>query len=140
MITKKQITNILSWLFLSGVLFYFAYAKGWIFAGFESISPQQAYTFLHNEENITLLDVRTPDEFSSEHIEGATLIPLQILEQNLPKLANARNQKIIVYCRSGMRSVTASRILSANGFTPLNVKGGIEVWKSEGVKGIITEK
>lgn len=138
--TKKQMTNSLSWLFLAGVLVYFAYAKGWIFAGFESISPQQAYTLLHSEDNVTLLDVRTPDEFSTEYIEGATLIPLQTLEQNLPKLANARHQKIIVYCRSGMRSVAASRILSAHGFTPLNVKGGIEGWKSEGVKGIITEK
>jgi rhodanese-related sulfurtransferase len=40
-------------------------------------------------------------------------------------LKQDKNKKIIVYCRTGSRSVSASRILEAHGFTPLNVKGGI---------------
>jgi rhodanese-related sulfurtransferase len=40
-------------------------------------------------------------------------------------LKQDKDKKIIVYCRTGSRSVTASRILEKNGFTPLNVKGGI---------------
>jgi len=82
---------------------------------------------------VTLLDVRTPDEFTQEHIEGAVLIPLQTLDRNLGLIANVKNQKIIVYCHSGNRSVAASRLLAENGFTPLNVKGGITEWKAQGL-------
>jgi rhodanese-related sulfurtransferase len=130
--TRQQITNILSWILLTGVILYFAYAKGWIFAPFESITPQQAHELLQNDPNVTLLDVRTPEEFAEEHIAEATLIPLQILEENIPKLSNAKETKIIVYCRSGTRSVAASRILTENGFDVLNVKGGINGWKDAG--------
>jgi len=47
------------------------------------------------------------------------------LAQNLAMLKNDKNKKIIVYCQTGNRSVSASRILEKNGFTPLNVKGGM---------------
>lgn len=132
--TKKQITNILFYFVVAAIAMYLAYAKGWILTDFESISPKQAYTLLKDDTNITLLDVRTPDEFSKEHIEGATLIPVQELSENLSKLD--KEKKIIVYCHSGMRSIAASRILVKNGFTPLNVTGGITAWKNEGL-GVI---
>ena len=131
--TKKQITNILYWAAFSTITIYFAYSKGWIFTDFESISPKQAYSLLKNDTNVTLLDVRTPEEFSQEHIEGATLIPLQSLNENLSQLQSVKEKKVIVYCHSGTRSVAASRILVKNGFIPLNVTGGITAWKSEGL-------
>jgi len=40
-------------------------------------------------------------------------------------LKDDKHKKLIVYCRSGSRSVTASRILKERGFTPINVNGGI---------------
>lgn len=129
---KKQIINLLYWIVFISIGLYFAYAKGWIFADFESITPQQAHTLLENDKNVFLLDVRTQDEFSKEYIEGATLIPVQVLSENLSKLQNVKSKKIIVYCHSGNRSVAASRILVKNGFIPLNVKGGISRWKNEG--------
>jgi len=131
--TKKQITNILFYFVIAAIATYLAYAKGWILTDFESISPKQAYTLLKNDTNVALLDVRTPDEFSQEHIEGATLIPVQELSENLSKLENVKEKKIIVYCHSGTRSVAASRILVKNGFIPLNVTGGITAWKTEGL-------
>lgn len=131
--SKKQITNILYWIAFAAIALYFAYSKGWILADFESISPKQAYTLLQKDENVTLLDVRTPEEFAQEHIEGAILIPVQVLNENLSKLQNVKEKKIILYCHSGNRSVAASRILEKNGFTPLNVKGGITQWKSDGL-------
>lgn len=131
--TKKQITNILFYVAIAAIALYFAYFKGWIFSNFESISPKAAHELIQSDTNITLLDVRTPQEFASEHIEGATLIPVQELSENLSRLAEVKDKKIIVYCHSGMRSVAASRILENNGFTPLNVTGGISAWKSEGL-------
>ncbi len=118
-------TNILYWIAMVGLLFYFSYTKGWIFANFESITPQQAKILLEDDNNVTLLDVRTIEEFKTGHIRDAQLIPLSKLENNLNKLQAVKNKKIIVYCRTGSRSVSASRILQKHGFTPLNVKEGI---------------
>ena len=122
---KKNSINILYWIAMVGLVVYFSYTKGWILANFESITPKQAQTLLQNDENVTLLDVRTIGEFKSGHLRDAKLIPLSKLEENLDKLQADKHKKIIVYCRSGNRSVSASRILEKHGFTPLNVKQGI---------------
>lgn len=121
----KKITNILYYIAMGIMLFYFAYNKGWILADFDSISPQEAVTRIEKENDIVVLDVRTPQEYQQLHLRGATLIPLQQLEANLHKLQPHRNQPILVYCRSGNRSVAASRILASHGFHPVNIKEGI---------------
>ena len=108
-----------------GLVFWFSYTKGWILANFESIDAKTALTLLENDNNVSLLDVRTIPEYKEGHLRDATLIPVDALENNLGMLKKVKNKKIIVYCRSGSRSVVASRILEKNGFTPLNVKGGI---------------
>jgi rhodanese-related sulfurtransferase len=130
---KKQLLNIGYWILFIAILGYLAYSKGWIFSNFESITPKEAQALIQSGEKVTLLDVRTPDEFTKEHIEGAILIPLQTLDKNLALIANVKNQKILVYCHSGNRSVSASRLLADNGFTPLNVSGGITEWKAQGL-------
>ena len=121
----KKVTNILYWIAMVGLVFWFAYTKGWILANFESIDAKTALTLLENDNNVSLLDVRTIPEYKEGHLRDATLIPVDALENNLGMLKKVKNKKIIVYCRSGSRSVVASRILEKNGFTPLNVKGGI---------------
>ena len=121
----KKTSNILYWIAMAGLLFYFAYTKGWILANFEFITPKQAEALILNDDNVTLLDVRTVEEYKSGHIRGAKLIPVGKLEANLDKLKADRHKKIIVYCRSGNRSVAASRILEKHGFVPLNVKQGM---------------
>lgn len=131
--TKKQLLNLFYWSAFIALTIYFAYSKGWILTDFENISPTQAQELLNKDNNTVLLDVRTPDEFSSGHIQGATLMPVQLLSQNLTELDEIKNKKIIVYCASGMRSISASRTLSDNGFTVLNMRGGIGQWKSDGL-------
>ena len=121
----KKYTNLLYWIAMAGLVFWFAYSKGWILANFESIDAKQAIHLLENDDNVTLLDVRTIQEYKSGHLRDATLIPVQALSENLGMLKQDKDKKIIVYCRTGSRSVSASRILEKNGFTPLNVKGGI---------------
>ena len=117
--------NILYWVAMIALIFYFAYTKGWILANFDSITAKQAETLLVNDDNVTLLDVRSIPEYKIGHVRGAKLIPLGKLEANLDKLKSDKNKKIIVYCRSGNRSVAASRILEKHGFVPLNVKQGM---------------
>jgi len=129
---RKTLTNILYWIAMAGIAVWFSYTKGWILADFESISPKQAITLLKNDNNVTLLDVRTPREFKSGHLKGAIAVPLGKLESRLDKLTPMKSTKILVYCRSGNRSVAASRILKKHGFTPVNIK--------EGIVGLIREK
>jgi rhodanese-related sulfurtransferase len=133
---KKQLLNIGYWVAIIALLGYLAYSKGWIFTNFQSITPQQANELMKTDAKVSILDVRTPDEFAQGHITGATLIPLQTLDKNLMLIAGVKSQKIIVYCHSGNRSVAASRILVKNGFTPLNLKGGITEWKAQGLPTI----
>jgi len=121
----QKYTNILYWIVMAALLFWFAYSKGWILANFESIDTKQAIVLIEKDENVTLLDVRTIEEYKEGHLRDATLIPVQVLAQNIGMLKTEKNKKILVYCATGNRSVTASRILEENGFTPINVKGGI---------------
>jgi len=121
----KKIINILYWVAMAGLLFWFAYSKGWILTHFQSIDAKQALHLLENDDNVTLLDVRTIAEYKEGHLRDATLIPVQVLSENLGMLKTDKHKKILVYCRTGNRSVAASRILEEHGFTPVNIKGGI---------------
>ncbi len=135
----KNVTNILYWLAMLGMAFWFAYSKGWILADFESIDAKTAISLLENDENVSLLDVRTIQEYKTGHLQDATLIPVQALSSNLGMLKQDKNKKILVYCQSGNRSVSASRILKSNGFTPINIKGGIIALKGEKIE-IVQQK
>jgi rhodanese-related sulfurtransferase len=116
---------ILYWIAMAALFISFAYSKGWILADFEFINAKQAIVLLSDDSNITLLDVRTVREYEDRHLKNAINIPVQKLDSSLNRLEKMKDQRIIVYCRSGSRSIKASRILEKNGFTPLNVEGGI---------------
>ena len=122
--TKQE--RWIDWLYyiaMAGLLLWFGYSRGWILADFESVDPAQAIEVIRNDKNITLLDVRTPAEYQSGHLKGAQNIPLDTLEKKLGLLDKKR--KILVYCRSGSRSISASRILERHAYTPVNIKEGI---------------
>ncbi len=75
--------------------------------------------------------MRTEDEYNAAHIEGAILIPLSELCNRTEELN--KSKKIVVYCRSGHRSATASGILVEHGFKRVyNVLGGINEWEERG--------
>jgi molybdopterin/thiamine biosynthesis adenylyltransferase/rhodanese-related sulfurtransferase len=80
-------------------------------------------------EDHLLLDVRTPDEFETAHIEGALLIPLAELPGRLNELDAWRARPIVVQCRTGARSAQAQDLLEAAGFEQVeNLDGGIDAW------------
>ena len=113
---------------------YFLYTKGYILANFEKISPKEAYEMIQKEKDIVILDVRTPEEYKNDgHIKNSILIPLDQLPNKVEELKKYKDKKFIVYCRSGNRSVAASRFLSNLGFKVYNLDGGIIAWKNEGL-------
>ncbi|MDR0228822.1 MAG: rhodanese-like domain-containing protein [Flavobacteriaceae bacterium] len=72
-------------------------------------------------EGAFLVDVRTSAEFRGGSVAGAMNIPLDRLESQLHKLP--QDSKIVVFCRSGMRSAQAKRLLSNKGYTQV-INGG----------------
>lgn len=92
-------------------------------------------------DSVQLLDVRTPQEYSEGHIEGAINIDIhsddfrQIAEKELSK-----DSTVFVYCRSGRRSLDAADRLTKLGYKVVNLKGGIIEWKDSGLTVTITEK
>ncbi len=126
----KKHTKLIYWLIFLILIFYILYQRGYIFRNFEHISVEDAYKQLLVDDNITLIDVRTTQEIKKDgKIKNSILIPVQILERNIDQLEKYKTKKIFVYCRSGFRSVSASRILANHGFHSYNMQGGIKAWK-----------
>ncbi len=76
----------------------------------------------YKAEGASFIDVRTPGEWDEGHIEGATLIPLQIIAQNVEKI-KSMPQPILTYCRSGARAGQATNFLSQHGIEVYNAGG-----------------
>jgi NADPH-dependent 2,4-dienoyl-CoA reductase/sulfur reductase-like enzyme len=81
---------------------------------------------LPRDGSVTLLDVRTPGEYASGHIDGFVNIELDALRDNLSRLDVAK--PAYVHCRSGLRSYLACRILTQNGFDCYNLSGGYRLY------------
>jgi phage shock protein E len=74
-----------------------------------------------------LVDVRTPEEFAAGHIAGATNVPLQKLPEEAKHLAE-EHKPIVVYCRSGLRSGAARRLLRQAGIAHVYDLGAMSRW------------
>lgn len=91
----------------------------------DEVSGAQARKLV--EQGATLLDVRTPGEFESGHIDGAVNLPIQQFGQRQAELAKLE-QPIVVYCQSGGRSASALDALRDMGVKDVYDLGGIGSW------------
>jgi len=85
------------------------------------------------DKSVVLLDVRTPLEFATGHIAGATNIDFEsgTFASDIQKLDMTKTYA--VYCRSGNRSGQATAIMAKDGFKSIfNLNGGINIWQSAG--------
>lgn len=73
----------------------------------------------------TILDVRTPAEYNSGHIDGAINIPVDQVASRIDEIKDMP-KPIVAYCRSGNRSGMAVSILKQNGITDAINGGGID--------------
>lgn len=100
-------------------------------AGARSIAPEALAARLAGAAPPLVLDVREPEEFVGAlgHVRGALLVPLDLLERRLPKLAGYLDREVVVVCRAGARSATACAILTKAGFARVeNLDGGMLAW------------
>lgn len=101
-------------------------------ASYRELSAAEAGKILQNT-NPLILDVRTQGEFQQGYIQGANLLPVQVLQQNMQNLERYKNQDILIYCASGNRSTVASRLLIESGFMKIyNLRYGINDWAQRG--------
>ncbi len=118
----------------------FGYLSGgimaWLMSGrpvdqLEQTSPQQLAECL-KKGGIRIIDVRTPSEWESGHIEQAEHFPLsEILENRLP--AAKQDEELVVQCRSGYRANIAASILRRAGFSRVkSLAGGTFAWSNAG--------
>jgi rhodanese-related sulfurtransferase len=94
------------------------------------VTAQQAKTILEKDSTLVVLDVRTPEEFKNQigRLPRAINIPVQEFEKRVHELEKYRSREILVYCRSGNRSMRASAILLKRGFKIIHLDGGILQW------------
>ena len=88
------------------------------------------------ETDYLLVDVREPEEYESEHIPGAKLLPLSELEGRLDELPEDR--ELIFYCRSGSRSKVGAVFARDSGLIGTaiyNLVGGISAWEGKTLVG-----
>ena len=81
---------------------------------------------LRMDDNVTLLDVRTPAEFSRGHIDGFLNIPVDELRDRMGEIPPGK--PVYVICQSGLRSYIACRILAGNGYDCYNFSGGFRFY------------
>ncbi|MDY4754394.1 MAG: rhodanese-like domain-containing protein [Candidatus Faecousia sp.] len=104
-------------------------------ATYRQISQEEAAEIMKKQEDFLLLDVRTQAEFEDRHIPGAICIPNETIGTGeIPELSD-KNQRILVYCRSGNRSKQAAEKLARLGYTNVLEFGGINTWTGETVSG-----
>ena len=83
--------------------------------------------------DITLVDVRTPDEFALGSITGAINIPLDEMRQRLAEIPT--NRPVWLFCGVGLRGYLASNILKANGYSEVrNLIGGLKTYNAATAK------
>ncbi len=98
-------------------------------AEYIQITQAEAKSIIDSDEECIILDVRTEEEFSSGHIEGAILIPDNEIADRAEAELPDRDMLILVYCRSGNRSKSASETLVSLGYTNVKEFGGINTWE-----------
>jgi rhodanese-related sulfurtransferase len=85
---------------------------------------------LINRSNALVLDVREQNEYDTGHIINSRLISKGKLKERIGELEKYRERPIVVVCRSGNRSESATAFLNKQGFTQVhNLTGGVMAWQ-----------
>ena len=95
------------------------------------IGPSRARAIMQANPDAIILDVRTQQEFDEERIPGAVLLPYDNVGDYAHAVLPDKDAIILVYCRSGRRSLIAAKELVAMGYTNVYEFGGILSWPYE---------
>jgi rhodanese-related sulfurtransferase len=96
-----------------------------------TISDRELLEQLGSGNPPLVLDVRTPAEFASGHIEGALNVPHDQIGERLEELSASRDREVVVYCERGPRAAQAADVLERAGFRLVrHLDGDMGAWRS----------
>ena len=105
------------------------------------VEPDEFIMDLYYDDNLTVIDVRKPNEFAEGHLEGAVNIPLNTMADPAGMANINENENLYIHCSAGYRSVIASSLLKRQGIHNLrNVTGGWNIIKNLEKIEIVKEK
>ncbi|MVO98767.1 rhodanese-like domain-containing protein [Paenibacillus lutrae] len=109
---------------------YFVYTRVGPVKGLNNLGEREFREAMQQSKNKILIDVREPYEFKDGSIPGAANIPLSQLPQRLAEVS--KDKDVFLYCRSGMRSKNAAKMLKRSGISKVNhLRGGIGAWSGK---------
>ena len=92
----------------------------------------QSHALLQSGKSLVLLDVREEEEFITGHVPGAVLLPVDTIDKETAAAAiPALDTPVMVYCRSGKRSIRAALMLDRLGYKDIYDMGGLAGWPYE---------
>lgn len=97
---------------------------------YHKITAEEAKTMIDNGE-VTIVDVRRPDEYAAQHIPGAINVPNEDISSDPPAALPDMDAVLLVHCRTGIRSKAASDKLIQMGYQNVYDFGGIVDWPYE---------
>jgi phage shock protein E len=84
------------------------------------------------DPDLVVLDVRTAVEFAAGHVPGARNVSHDLLSSKIAQLGELRDKQVVLYCRSGRRTLLAEETLRQAGFTKLlHLQGDYLAWEAE---------
>lgn len=95
---------------------------------YQKITAVQVKARLDKGDRLTVIDVRTPDEYAAGHVPGSVLLPFDEIKAKASLLPQDKNTELVVYCRSGRRSAIAADTLLALGYTSVYDMGAVSTW------------
>lgn len=99
----------------------------------KDLSPAEA-VLLMNHKDALVVDIREDAEARQGGIRGAKHLPMSVFKKRVGELERYRGRPVIVYCRSGARSVEACETLYKHGFDEVyNLAGGMLAWENAGL-------
>lgn len=99
----------------------------------QEITPQEAFAELDSSDAF-LLDTREPHEYAETRIEGSKLIPPAMVASEIEAAVPDKTRRVIIHCRSGVRSLAAAETLTELGYENVaSVAGGIIEWAEQGL-------
>ncbi len=118
-------------LFFSLLLLFTGCGGGTADNSYQQITQEEAKEMMDTQE-VIVLDVREQNEYDSGHIPGAVLLPVGTIDEDTAAaVIPEKDSTVLVYCRSGNRSKTASSALAELGYTNIYEFGGINTWPYE---------
>lgn len=96
------------------------------------ITADELKQALDKNQDVLLLDVRTPGEFANNRIKGAINVPVDQIEDKILSVIPDKKKKIYVYCLSASRSVNAVDGMKKLGYTDVyNLTSGLLAWRAK---------